>query len=418
MHHSSRPAGRAAGKHALRRMAAAFLAVLMLLTLTACLGKDNTSAEESSATETTPEETSTATAETTTTAEETTTEEETTTTEEETTTTEEETTTTEEETTTTTKATETTTAAETTAKSSSGDFADRLSTYTTYLNTGLVNRTTNIRLATNAINGTVLQPGETFSYNTTVGPRTSARGYKDATVYTATGTEPGLGGGICQVSSTLYVACLYADMQIVTRFNHRYTVAYVPLGWDATVSYGVQDYRFKNNTDYPVKIVASLNGGSLTVSLYGTKDGSGKTVSLETVTDASDPYKTVEIKDSSLPAGTRKTVNDTGHSGYTVRLFRVVKVNGKTTRTQENKSVYTRLDVTTKVGTGSGAETTASSKATTASSVETTASSVETTASSAETTASSVETTASSAETTASSAETTSSEPVSSGSDN
>ena len=116
----------------------------------------------------------------------------------------------------------------------------------------------------------IIRPGETFSYNKTLGERTEAKGYKPAGAYMAGKTVETIGGGICQVSSTLYYACLKADLEIVERTAHGYTVSYMPYGMDATVSWGSLDYKFKNNTDYPIRIEASVSGGQVHVKLIGT----------------------------------------------------------------------------------------------------------------------------------------------------
>ena len=132
------------------------------------------------------------------------------------------------------------------------------------------NRNTNLKLACKALNGKLIRPGETFSYNETLGKRTEAKGYKPAGAYAAGKNVETIGGGICQVSSTLYYACLKADLEIVERTAHGFTVSYMPLGMDATVSWGSLDYKFKNNTDYPIRIEAWVSGGQVHVKLIGT----------------------------------------------------------------------------------------------------------------------------------------------------
>ena len=132
------------------------------------------------------------------------------------------------------------------------------------------NRNANLRQACKAINGKLIRPGETFSYNATLGERTEAKGYKPAGAYMAGKTVQTVGGGICQVSSTLYYACLKADLEIVERTAHGYTVSYMPYGMDATVSWGTLDYKFKNNTDYPIRIEAWVADGQVHVKLIGT----------------------------------------------------------------------------------------------------------------------------------------------------
>ena len=132
------------------------------------------------------------------------------------------------------------------------------------------NRNTNLKLACKALNGKLVRPGETFSYNKALGERTAEKGYKAAGAYAGNKTVQTIGGGICQVSSSLYYACLKADLQIVERTAHGFTVSYMPLGMDATVSWGTLDFKFKNNTDYPIRIEAWVSGGQVHVKLIGT----------------------------------------------------------------------------------------------------------------------------------------------------
>ena len=137
--------------------------------------------------------------------------------------------------------------------------------------TANANRTTNLELACKAINGTILNPGEEFSFNGVVGERTKEKGYKAATVYASGGkSEESEGGGVCQVASTIYTACLLADMQITYREPHMFLVTYVEAGMDATVYWGNIDYKFKNNTEKPIRIDASVSGGYVHIKLLGT----------------------------------------------------------------------------------------------------------------------------------------------------
>lgn len=222
-------------------------------------------------------------------------------------------------------------------------FRDTLGSSTTKFNASLTGRTTNVKLAAQKINGTILNPGDVFSYNDTVGPRTYAAGFKDATVFANGGAEDGVGGGICQVSSTLYVATLRADLEIVERKNHSLYVSYVPLGQDATVAYGAIDYRFKNNTNYPIKVVAYTQGSSLTVSLLGTQT-QNKKVEIVTQTLSYDPFQVIHQEDSSLAPGTTRVKNG-GYPGYKTVSYRVVYIDGReVSRTLENNSTYKRVD--------------------------------------------------------------------------
>lgn len=159
-------------------------------------------------------------------------------------------------------------------------FPDLLSSYSTKFSTYDKNRSTNIRLAANKVNGVVLMPGETFSYNKVVGARTIAAGYKEAGVYVNGQVTNGIGGGICQVSSTLYNAAVYANLEIVQRTNHMFVSSYVPISRDATVSYGSLDFQFKNNRNYPIKIVCSVSGGVCSFQIFGMKQDDDCTVEI------------------------------------------------------------------------------------------------------------------------------------------
>lgn len=150
-------------------------------------------------------------------------------------------------------------------------FPDQLSNFSTYYAASNVNRTTNLRLAANKINGTVLMPGETFSYNQVVGERTIAAGYKEAPIYVEGRVEDGLGGGICQITTTLYNAVVYANLEIVERTNHQFVPSYIGAGKDATVVYGALDFKFKNNRDYPIKIICSVSGGVANFQILGLR---------------------------------------------------------------------------------------------------------------------------------------------------
>lgn len=133
-------------------------------------------------------------------------------------------------------------------------------------------RTNNIRLVCEAINGTILKPGEVFSFNGTVGERTEAKGYQAAAAYIGGETVDDIGGGICQVASTLYYCTLHADLEVVDRIEHMFSVDYVPLGMDATVNWGTIDYAFRNNTNYPMRIEAKAEDGYVHISFIGTDE--------------------------------------------------------------------------------------------------------------------------------------------------
>ena len=150
-------------------------------------------------------------------------------------------------------------------------FPDLLSEFKTTYSTRDTDRTTNLQLAANKINGTVLMPGETFSYNQVVGERTIAAGYREAPIYVQGQVVDGLGGGICQITSTLYNAVIYANLEIVERSNHQFVPSYVSASRDATVVYGSIDFKFKNNRNYPIKLVCSVSGGIAQFQIFGLR---------------------------------------------------------------------------------------------------------------------------------------------------
>lgn len=201
-------------------------------------------------------------------------------------------------------------------------FRDKLAEKATTLSTSTSNRITNVTLAAEACNDTILQPGDTFSFNGVVGERTTAKGYKEAGAYVAGETVDQVGGGICQVSSTLYYCALMANLEITSRTNHMYSVAYLPLGFDATVNWGTIDFKFTNDTDYPVKIVAYVENKQLYMELWGTKlDDSYVELKYDLVQTLE--YETVEQEDESIEQGKTK-VKSSGHNGYVVDNYQLV----------------------------------------------------------------------------------------------
>ena len=219
-------------------------------------------------------------------------------------------------------------------------FPDKLATYSTSYASSNANRSTNIALAASKINGTVLMPGEEFSFNGTVGKRTAANGFKTATVYSNGQVTTDYGGGICQVSSTLYNTVLKANLEITNRVNHTFTVGYVPIGLDATVSWGSPDFKFKNNRSYPIKIVATTSNKRLTISVYGLKEDVEYEVELVSYKTGTIPYSKVYTTDSSLGKGKTKVVQS-GSNGATSVAYKILKLNGKeVSRTLLSKDRY------------------------------------------------------------------------------
>ncbi len=207
-------------------------------------------------------------------------------------------------------------------------FSEVIGEYSTTFKTSQVSRSKNILLASNKINGTILAPDEIFSYNDVVGERSYSEGFEEATVYMNGESVPGLGGGICQVSSTLFNAVVFADLEIVERVNHQLTVSYVPLGRDATVDYGNIDFRFKNTSGYPVKILSSAEDGVMYMAILGYKEDKSKSVSFETVTIGHTEAPEKKVDDPTLPLGEEK-VESEGTSGYIVDTYKITKRDGE-----------------------------------------------------------------------------------------
>lgn len=163
-------------------------------------------------------------------------------------------------------------------------FPDLLYEFSTKYSEKDKNRTTNLKLASEKINGTVVMPGEVFSYNKVVGKRTIAAGYKEATIFANGEVTSGLGGGICQISTTLYNAVVGANLEITSRRNHMFTTSYVPAGKDATVAWGSTDFKFKNSRNYAIKIESSVNNGVAKIKIYGLKSDDEYDINIETST--------------------------------------------------------------------------------------------------------------------------------------
>jgi vancomycin resistance protein YoaR len=205
-----------------------------------------------------------------------------------------------------------------------------VSSYTTRFDASQINRTENLRVAAKALDGLVVKPGDTFSFNDVVGVRSNEAGYKDAMVIVGGEFVPGLGGGVCQVSSTLYNTLLLADITIVERNNHSLAITYVPLGRDATVAYPSLDLKFKNESGSYLLIKSKMQGNSLTFELYGQPKPE-REVSIVTSTIQTLSAREQRVVDRNLAPGTQE-VKQGGHAGYVVATTKIVKVNGAVTK--------------------------------------------------------------------------------------
>ncbi|MGI9952979.1 VanW family protein [Moorellaceae bacterium AZ2] len=203
--------------------------------------------------------------------------------------------------------------------------AKAVSSFTTSFDPSDENRTHNILLAAQALDGRWLKPGEEISFNELVGPRTIERGYREALIIEAAEFIPGVGGGVCQVSSTLYNAALQAGMTIVERQPHALKVDYVPAGLDATVAYGLIDLRLRNDTPYWYWLKAQVNHNSLTFTFYGPSEAPRMEVVSEIIEKIPPPLRVK--KDIFLTAG-KTLVEREGKWGYRVKVTRRGFING------------------------------------------------------------------------------------------
>ena len=198
-----------------------------------------------------------------------------------------------------------------------------ISAYTTNT-TNNKNRNTNIQLSAAAINGITVKPGEIFSFNATTGERTAEKGYKEAAAISGGQSKDEIGGGVCQTSSTLFNAVARADLEIIERNPHAWPSNYVEKGFDATVNWPGLDFKFRNNTEWPIFIIAGYSKQKVTVNIYGMSLGAGVKIDLE-----SDVVRTIDqpeginyvLNTNLAPGESKKTI--TGRKGYEVQTWKV-----------------------------------------------------------------------------------------------
>ena len=187
---------------------------------------------------------------------------------------------------------------------------------------GTSNRLNNIILASAAVDGTILLPGDVFSFNDIVGMRTAEKGYREAGAYISGNVVLETGGGICQTSSTIYDVVLQSNLEVVERRPHMFTVAYLPFGNDATVNWGTIDFKFKNSSDYPLRIDAKIDGRDLTVQFIGTKLDENYT-KIEYKLISTTAFEIIREEDETVPQGTTVVKTD-GHTGYVVDTYKYI----------------------------------------------------------------------------------------------
>ena len=203
-------------------------------------------------------------------------------------------------------------------------YIDLIAEYETNFNEQNINRSTNIKLATSKLNEKIILPGEIFSFNDVVGRRTEEKGFKLAHVYQNGKIVDGLGGGICQVSSTLYNACLYANLNIIERKSHQFMPAYIEVGRDATVVDGYIDFKFKNTRNYPIKLICSADSGKLKCKIYGKKEETEYNVEVKSEILECIKFKSIYEEDDNIK---EKIIVQNGKNGYKSKTYKILKIN-------------------------------------------------------------------------------------------
>jgi vancomycin resistance protein YoaR len=226
---------------------------------------------------------------------------------------------------------------------------ERIATYTTTYASGNRPRVNNIHILADAIDGTLLAPGATFSFNETVGPRTAAKGYQEANAIVNGRLVPQLGGGICQFGTTIFNTVFESGLPVVERKNHSFYISYYPKGRDATLSWGGPDFKFKNDTEHWILIATGYTDTSVTVSLYGTSPGYDVTSEVGPWTDVK-PHTVKETPDPTLPSGSRK-IEEAGVDGRTIVVKRFVRKGGVLVREDSFRSVYRPKEEIVRLGT-------------------------------------------------------------------
>lgn len=211
---------------------------------------------------------------------------------------------------------------------------DELGEYTTWFRQSDVNRVDNIKLASANANNFIVMPGEIFSINKEIGPRLEKNGFKLAHVIVNNRFVDGIGGGICQVSTTLYNAALLADLKIVERDHHSIPSTYVPVGRDATVSGDAKDLKFQNTTSSPLYISNVVDKNKITFKIYGKKDDPNRRVKIKTQILEYKPSKTITVEDPTLPKG-QSVLDVSPHPSYKVRSYREIYEKGHLVTTEE-----------------------------------------------------------------------------------
>ncbi|MEO5575407.1 MAG: VanW family protein [Gaiellaceae bacterium] len=228
---------------------------------------------------------------------------------------------------------------------------ERISTFTTDMGTSSSNRIHNVQLMADYIDGTVIRPGETFSFNDRVGPRTVDRGFREGQMIIGSLLLPSIGGGVCQTATTLFNNAFELGLPIVERYNHSFYISHYPMGRDATVSWGGPDFVFENDLKTGILITTSYTSTTLTFSFYGTDPNRRVVTSTGERTNWRAP-KTTYALDPYAPRGSVRTVSGSNQSGFDVTVTRRVYERGKLLRRDATTSSYIAVGPTAIYGPG------------------------------------------------------------------
>lgn len=230
-------------------------------------------------------------------------------------------------------------------------YNDKITTITTYFNPTLTNRSNNLEVAASILDGAIVMPNETFSFNENIGDITESKGYLPASTFKGGTMVDEIGGGICQVSSMFYNAALKANLEIVERYQHGLPVGYIEPSLDATVYSPSLDLKFKNTRKYPVKFqVTYSKSGILNISVYGTKEEIEYDIELVSKYLYAVPYKTNYTYNASIAKGEQKTIN-AGVNGYVSEAYIIKYLNGvKVYEARLSKDTYKPQDKNVIIG--------------------------------------------------------------------
>ncbi len=226
---------------------------------------------------------------------------------------------------------------------------ERVSVFTTSFSSGNAPRVNNIILLAKDLDGTIVAPGKVFSFNETIGPRTAEKGYKEAPTIVQGELVPSIGGGVCQVATTLFNTVFFAGYPVVARQNHSFYIDHYPAGRDATVAWGGPDFKFKNDTDAYLLIKTWPSSSSITIAIYSTNFDTDVSYQATEFTNFK-PFPTKNVEDPTLPKD-QQVVESGGIEGRDITVFRKVKRRGKLTNEDKFFSRYKPRQAVVRIGT-------------------------------------------------------------------